>query len=281
MKPFRSVLCVSSCSNPICVHLRPSAVHFFFFCFLHSRFPPFLPARTSRAKAILVSLFESNQLTGQWDIPLRDLDSMVPLGLDKNGFVTWENLNRRFPDVAKYAFSHLKISVDGQAAVPRMTSSEPVIEDFSDGAYVQLAFAVTNILAHPKGFNSIIGFSSRRTRFIADSCGWKRTAKRKAPSSRLNIRRSNSSLAHQPRGENFARFCAKESGTSGPGTITSCSCLRSCCLRCCNAKPDIGVAWTRCVRHLSTCSRSSPLSPSRIRSRSALRRWASSSCPRA
>jgi HupE / UreJ protein len=96
------------------------------------------------SKSYLSLTIESNRLTGQWDIPLRDLQAVVPLGLDKDGFVSWEKLNAGYTNIMAYAFAHLKIALDGQPVTPRLTSAEPVVEEFSDGTYVQLAFTSDN-----------------------------------------------------------------------------------------------------------------------------------------
>src|SRR5579871_3289790 len=85
------------------------------------------------SKNYLSLVLESNQLTGQWDVPLRDLQSVVPLDLTTDGLVTFEKLHARYPAITAYAFEHLKISTDGSAARLRVTESEPAVEEFSDG----------------------------------------------------------------------------------------------------------------------------------------------------
>ncbi|MDB6021176.1 MAG: lnt [Pedosphaera sp.] len=96
------------------------------------------------SKSYLSLTLDSNQLTGQWDIPLRDLQTVVPLDPDKEGLVSWEKLNVRYRDITAYALAHLKITADGQPAMLRMTSTEPTVEEFADGPYLQLAFDVEN-----------------------------------------------------------------------------------------------------------------------------------------
>ncbi|MDB6023355.1 MAG: lnt [Pedosphaera sp.] len=100
------------------------------------------------SKSYLSLTLESNQLTGQWDIPLRELQTVVPLDPDKEGLVSWEKLNARYHDITSYAFARLKIAADGQPATLRLTSIEPTVEEFADGPYVQLAFDVET--AQPK-----------------------------------------------------------------------------------------------------------------------------------
>lgn len=92
------------------------------------------------SKSYLRLTLESNQFTGQWDIPLRDLQTVLPLDPDKNGYIAWEKLNARFGNITSYAFAHLKINIDAQPATLRLTSAEPAVEEFNDGAYLQLTF---------------------------------------------------------------------------------------------------------------------------------------------
>jgi HupE / UreJ protein len=94
------------------------------------------------SKSYLSLSLESNQLTGQWDIPLRDLQTVVPLELDSDGIVTWEKLHARFPAIAAYALAHLKISIGGMPATMRVTATDPAVEEFSDGSYLELPFTV-------------------------------------------------------------------------------------------------------------------------------------------
>jgi HupE / UreJ protein len=97
------------------------------------------------SKSYLSLNLDSNQLSGQWDIPLRDLQAVVPLDLDTDGLVTFEKLHARYPAITAYALAHLKIIVDGKSALIRVTNSESVVEDFSDGSYVELPFVITDV----------------------------------------------------------------------------------------------------------------------------------------
>jgi hypothetical protein len=97
------------------------------------------------SKSYLSLTLDSNQLTGQWDIPLRDLQNVLPLDPDKDGFITWEKLNARYHDITTYAFARLKIRLDDKPATLRLTNDEPAVEEFSDGAYLRIAFAVETI----------------------------------------------------------------------------------------------------------------------------------------
>src|SRR5689334_21880044 len=51
------------------------------------------PARAhDPSKSYLNLVLTTNEIAGQWDLPLTDLQKVVPLDADKDGFVTWEEL---------------------------------------------------------------------------------------------------------------------------------------------------------------------------------------------
>ncbi len=107
----------------------------------------FLPGPSAQAhepsKSYLNLTLESGQFTGKWDVPLRDLQSVVPFEWDKNsGAAQSEQLNAHFHDLTEYAFGHLQIEVDGHAVAPRLISAKPAVEELSDGAYLQLNFVL-------------------------------------------------------------------------------------------------------------------------------------------
>jgi hypothetical protein len=96
-------------------------------------------------KSYLSLAFETNQFVGQWDVPLKDLQTVVPLDADNDGFVTWDELNARYTNATTYIFAHLKISVDGRPVTCRILNNEPAVEDFTDGTYVEIPFAIEKI----------------------------------------------------------------------------------------------------------------------------------------
>ena len=97
------------------------------------------------SKSYLHLMYETNGFSGQWDVPLKDLQTVVPLDADHDGFVTWDELNAGYSNVTKHVFAHLKISIDGRPVVCRVLNKEPTVEDFSDGSYVDIPFAIENI----------------------------------------------------------------------------------------------------------------------------------------
>lgn len=97
------------------------------------------------SKSYLSLTCDTNGISGQWDIPLADLQSVVPLDLDHDGIITWEELRGGYGAVTAYGLARLTMTADGQTAALRITDAEPAIEDFADGAYVRLSFAVENV----------------------------------------------------------------------------------------------------------------------------------------
>ena len=86
---------------------------------------------------------QGKQVSGQWDIALRDLDMAVGLDADGNGELTWDEVKARHPAVSAYALSRLKLAVkDGATEAPcKLAVTEQLIDDHSDGAYAVLRLA--------------------------------------------------------------------------------------------------------------------------------------------
>jgi hypothetical protein len=85
---------------------------------------------------------QGKQVSGQWDIALRDLDMAIGLDADGNGELTWDEVKARHPAIAAYALSRLSIAVkDGGAC--KLAVTEQLLDDHSDGAYTVLRLAAT------------------------------------------------------------------------------------------------------------------------------------------
>jgi len=77
-----------------------------------------------------------NNVTGQWDIALRDLDVAIGLDQDGNGELTWDEVRARHAAIAAYAQARLTLSSGGAACPLRVT--EHLLDNHSDGAYAVL-----------------------------------------------------------------------------------------------------------------------------------------------
>ena len=81
---------------------------------------------------------DGQQVEGQWDIALRDLDYAIGLDTDNNGEITWGELRARHDAVAAYALAHLKLRANGEDCPARVTAQ--LVDQHSDGAYAVLRF---------------------------------------------------------------------------------------------------------------------------------------------
>jgi len=88
----------------------------------------------------LTLILGDGQITGQWDIALRDLDYAIGIDTDNDGLITWGELRAHHREIAAYALSNLKFSADGSACATRAT--DHLVDEHSDGAYEVLRFAV-------------------------------------------------------------------------------------------------------------------------------------------
>src|SRR5262245_24245875 len=87
-----------------------------------------------------LTLYADGQtLRGQWDIALRDLEYAVGLDANGNGEITWGELKAKQADVDAYALARLALRADGKAC--RLTPTEHLVDDHTDGAYAVLRFS--------------------------------------------------------------------------------------------------------------------------------------------
>jgi hypothetical protein len=84
----------------------------------------------------LVLNVAGKEVTGQWDIALRDLDVAIGLDRDGNGELTWDEVRARHDAIAAYALARLKLASAGAPCPLRVTAH--LLDDHSDGAYAVL-----------------------------------------------------------------------------------------------------------------------------------------------
>jgi hypothetical protein len=87
---------------------------------------------------LTISVSDS-QVTGQWDIALRDLDFAIGLDADGNGDITWGELRARHPDIAAYAAARLEVRADGVPCALDVGAQR--VDEHTDGAYSVLPLA--------------------------------------------------------------------------------------------------------------------------------------------
>jgi len=84
---------------------------------------------------------EGNQVQGQWDIALRDLDYAIGLDANDGGNITWAELRERKAAVYAYALTRLKIASNQQNCP--ITPTDMMVDEHSDGHYAVLIFNAT------------------------------------------------------------------------------------------------------------------------------------------
>ncbi len=83
---------------------------------------------------------KGRDVTGQWDIALRDIDFALGLDGDGNGEITWGELRARHADIAAWALGKLSVGRGGDC---RIAVAEHLVDSHTDGAYAVLRLAGT------------------------------------------------------------------------------------------------------------------------------------------
>ncbi|MBI2803332.1 MAG: HupE/UreJ family protein [Gammaproteobacteria bacterium] len=78
------------------------------------------------------------QIAGQWDIALRDLEYALGLDTNQDHQITWGELRAQQEAIAAYALSHLHLTADAHACP--VTTRAHLVDAHSDGAYEVLRF---------------------------------------------------------------------------------------------------------------------------------------------
>jgi HupE / UreJ protein len=80
----------------------------------------------------------ARQVTGRWDIALRDLEHAIGLDRDGDGAITWGEVKARHTDIAAHALARLALRSAGAACATAPV--EQLVDRHSDGAYAVLGF---------------------------------------------------------------------------------------------------------------------------------------------
>jgi len=95
-----------------------------------------LPALAHKASDSYLTLqVQGAQVSGHWDIALRDIDFAIGLDADGNGDITWGEVKARHADIAAWALSSLNLQRGG---VCTLQVSEQLVDEHTDGHYTVL-----------------------------------------------------------------------------------------------------------------------------------------------
>ncbi len=97
---------------------------------------PALPHKAS--DSYLVVNVKGNEVSGQWDIALRDIDFAIGLDANGDGEITWGEVQARQADIAVWALGRLTLQRGGECTLRVL---ENMIDDHTDGAYAVLRFS--------------------------------------------------------------------------------------------------------------------------------------------
>ncbi len=98
-----------------------------------------LPATAHKPSDSYLKLeVQGNQIQGQWDIALRDLDYAIGLDDNGDGLITWGELRAQQKEGTAYALSRLELEADGVTCPAQMTKQ--LVDNHTDGAYSVLRF---------------------------------------------------------------------------------------------------------------------------------------------
>ena len=100
------------------------------------------PAQAHKpSDSYLAITVQGQQITGQWDIALRDLDFAIGLDGNGDGALTWDEIRARHPQIAAYALQRLHIATAEGACT--LQPGEQLIDNHTDGAYSVLRFTAS------------------------------------------------------------------------------------------------------------------------------------------
>ncbi|PWF55725.1 HupE/UreJ family protein [Massilia glaciei] len=79
---------------------------------------------------------EGAQVSGQWDIALRDLDFALNLDDNGDGELTWDEVRSEHKAIAGYALARLELTAGGRSCP--LVAGEQLVDKHTDGAYTVL-----------------------------------------------------------------------------------------------------------------------------------------------
>jgi hypothetical protein len=100
-----------------------------------------MPALAHKASDSYLALqIQGREVSGQWDVALRDIDFAIGLDANGDGDITWSEVQSRQADIAAWALGRLQLERGG--ACP-LQAAQLLVDNHSDGAYAVLQLTGT------------------------------------------------------------------------------------------------------------------------------------------
>jgi len=100
-----------------------------------------MPAMAHKASdSYLVLQVQAREVSGQWDVALRDIDFAIGLDANGDGDITWGEVQARHADIAAWALGRLQLERGGACS---LQAAELLVDNHTDGAYAVLRLTGT------------------------------------------------------------------------------------------------------------------------------------------
>ena len=100
-----------------------------------------MPVSAHKASdSYLVLNVKAQEVSGQWDIALRDIDFAIGLDVNSDGEITWGEVQARHADIAAWALGRLTLQRGGDCAI---NVTEHLVDTHTDGTYAVLRLVGT------------------------------------------------------------------------------------------------------------------------------------------
>jgi hypothetical protein len=220
--------------------------------------------------------------SGRWEIALRDLDEALVLDADGDGAITWGELRRRAPEVARHALGQLALSTPAGPCAPRNEGLAITHHDSAagSGTYAALTLALGCPADGASGGELTVDYRlffdrDRQHRALVQVAGSaQQSAVARADRPRLRFTAATAARTGRPPGtadgasvtlDTLGRYLVEGVRHIWQGLDHLLFLLVLLHPRCCAGSPAGGRRWPTCAAPWATSSGSSP--PSRWRTR--------------